>query len=70
MWKKRGLSICFMNYDMLFLGPHIVSLAVYTVDATVICFHGGCECGQGINTKVFFYTITQDCKFKNYTWTP
>lgn len=54
---KKGLSFVVMDYAFTIFGPYSVFVSVYAGDGTVAISHGGTECGQGINTKVFFKFI-------------
>lgn len=40
-----------MDYHQPFFGIYPVFVAIYHDDGTVAISHGGCEMGQGINTK-------------------
>lgn len=52
-YRKRGLSMSPTKYGMGGDGYQIGTLLnVYASDGTVEVHHGGCEIGQGINTKV------------------
>ena len=54
-YKKRGLSLCPLvfgiSYSVSFLNQGFAQVNIYQ-DGSVKIFHGGCEMGQGINTKV------------------
>ncbi|XP_075976749.1 xanthine dehydrogenase-like [Anticarsia gemmatalis] len=50
-WRKRGLKIIPMTYDLFYIGPYNSLISVYHGDGSVIITHGGIEMGQGINTK-------------------
>eukprot|EP00794_Sanderia_malayensis_P005903 gene5903-6588_t len=52
-WKKRGISLMPLKYDIGYLGFNFTALvSIYYADGTVAVSHGGVEMGQGINTKV------------------
>jgi len=52
-WRKRGVSMTPCKYGIAWGGLHsAASVVVFAGDGTVQVTHGGCEIGQGINTKV------------------
>lgn len=55
---KKGLSFVLMNYHFDINGRYSVFVAVFAGDGTVGISHGGIECGQGINTKVWNHPYT------------
>lgn len=51
-WKKRGIAVSVMRFPIHYLASLAVYVAIYHGDGTVVVSHGGCEMGQGVNTKV------------------
>ena len=52
-WRKRGLSMLPVKYNIDTTYYHMSSsVRIFGADGTVHVVHGGCELGQGINTKV------------------
>ncbi|XP_069693941.1 uncharacterized protein [Periplaneta americana] len=51
-WKKKGISLSVMKFDIEYLFNYQALVSIYAVDGSVAVSHGGIECGQGINTKV------------------
>ncbi|XP_023178817.2 probable aldehyde oxidase gad-3 [Drosophila hydei] len=51
-WRKRGLGLCIMEYQIGYFGQYPATVAIYHSDGTVVVSHGGIEMGQGMNTKV------------------
>lgn len=51
-WKKRGIAVSVMRYPIHYIASFAVYVAIYKEDGTVVVSHGGCEMGQGVNTKV------------------
>lgn len=51
-WRKRGIAVVPMRYPLHYFAKYSVFIAIYHADGTVAVTHSGCECGQGINTKV------------------
>lgn len=41
-----------MRYPIHYITSFAIYIAIYHVDGTVVVSHGGCEMGQGVNTKV------------------
>ncbi|KAJ3639854.1 hypothetical protein Zmor_003189 [Zophobas morio] len=58
-WKKKGLAVIPMSFDVLLLGPHLATVSIFHGDGSVQISHGGIEVGQGINTKA-----AQVCAYK------
>lgn len=53
-WKKRGINVLPMVYPMYYSSyRYNVLVAINHNDGSVSVSHGGIECGQGINTKVY-----------------
>ncbi|XP_076722928.2 aldehyde oxidase 4 isoform X2 [Callospermophilus lateralis] len=54
-WKKRGLSVVPMKYTigvpMAYYTQAAALVHIY-LDGSVLLIHGGCELGQGLNTKM------------------
>jgi xanthine dehydrogenase/oxidase len=50
-WKKRGLAVVPMSFDLQLQGPHLTTVSIFQGDGSVQISHGGIEIGQGINTK-------------------
>ncbi|OQS01693.1 hypothetical protein ACHHYP_00350 [Achlya hypogyna] len=51
-WKKKGLSVTPVKYGMGISGlKYGAQVSVFAGDGTVLVTHGGCEIGQGIDTK-------------------
>lgn len=53
---KKAISFVIMDYPFIIFGPYSVFISVFAGDGSVAISHGGIECGQGINTKVFVKT--------------
>lgn len=51
-WRKQGIAVVPMRYPLHYFGTFSVFIGIYHADGTVAVTHSGCECGQGINTKV------------------
>jgi xanthine dehydrogenase/oxidase len=51
-WLKRGIAIMPSKFGISYGGAFFSSLVCLYPDGTVGVTHGGCEIGQGINTKV------------------
>ncbi|XP_034131066.1 xanthine dehydrogenase isoform X3 [Drosophila guanche] len=51
-WRKRGLGLCVMEYQIGYFGQFPATVAIYHSDGTVVVSHGGIEMGQGMNTKI------------------
>lgn len=51
-WKKRGIAVSLMRYPIHYITSFAIYIAIHQVDGTVSVSHGGCEMGQGVNTKV------------------
>ncbi|XP_060646392.1 LOW QUALITY PROTEIN: uncharacterized protein LOC132784651 [Drosophila nasuta] len=51
-WRKRGLGLCIMEYQIGYFGQYSATVAIYHSDGTVVVSHGGIEMGQGMNTKI------------------
>ncbi|EDV43514.1 uncharacterized protein Dana_GF16487 [Drosophila ananassae] len=51
-WRKRGLGLCIMEYQIGYFGQYPATVAIYHSDGTVVISHGGIEMGQGMNTKI------------------
>ncbi|XP_044257084.1 indole-3-acetaldehyde oxidase-like isoform X1 [Tribolium madens] len=58
-WKKKGLSVVPMNYELNLAGPFAATVSIFHGDGSVQISHGGIEIGQGINTKA-----AQVCAYK------
>lgn len=41
-----------MRYPIHYIASFAIYIAIYNGDGTVVVSHGGCEMGQGVNTKV------------------
>ena len=53
-WKKRGLSVVPMKFAISYYLAHYNAIVnIYAGDGSISVAHGGIECGQGINTKVY-----------------
>lgn len=52
LWKKRGIAVSVMRYPIHYIASFAIYIAIYNGDGTVVVSHGGCEMGQGVNTKV------------------
>jgi xanthine dehydrogenase/oxidase len=51
-WKKRGIAMTPTKYGIDYSGRRDgVRIEIFAADGSVILTHGGCEVGQGINTK-------------------
>ncbi|RHY57155.1 hypothetical protein DYB34_006009 [Aphanomyces astaci] len=51
-WKKRGLAVTPVKYGIAISGlKYGASVSIFHGDGTVLVTHGGCEIGQGIDTK-------------------
>ncbi|EQC33544.1 hypothetical protein SDRG_09051 [Saprolegnia diclina VS20] len=51
-WKKKGLSMTPVKYGMGISGlKYGANVSIFSGDGTVLVTHGGCEIGQGIDTK-------------------
>lgn len=50
-WKKRGLGLSAMNFEMVYFGSIPIHVQILHGDGTVTITHGGIEMGQGMNTK-------------------
>uniref|UniRef100_A0A670YA53 Aldehyde oxidase 1 n=1 Tax=Pseudonaja textilis TaxID=8673 RepID=A0A670YA53_PSETE len=48
-WKKKGIAIIPMLFSV---GYNAAALVHIYIDGSVLLSHGGCEMGQGINTKM------------------
>lgn len=46
-WRKRGLGLCIMEYQIGYFGQFSATVAIYHSDGTVVVSHGGIEMGQG-----------------------
>lgn len=46
-WRKRGLGLCIMEYQIGYFGQFAATVAIYHSDGTVVVSHGGIEMGQG-----------------------
>jgi len=53
-WKKRGISVVPIKYGLHsgYAGGVHALININGSDGTVVVFHGGCEIGQGMHTKV------------------
>ncbi|XP_038212491.1 xanthine dehydrogenase/oxidase-like [Zerene cesonia] len=51
-WRKRGLKLMPMTYELFYIGPYNALVSIYHADGTVSVTHGAVEMGQGVNTKV------------------
>ena len=51
-YKKRGLRFSFLRWPPVLPVYYDLNMSVYHSDASVVITHGGCEMGQGINTKI------------------
>ncbi|EDW59394.1 uncharacterized protein AOX1 [Drosophila virilis] len=51
-WRKRGLGLTIMEYQIGYFGQYPATVAIYHSDGTVVVSHGGIEMGQGMNTKI------------------
>ncbi|ALC47090.1 CG18522, partial [Drosophila busckii] len=51
-WRKRGLGLSILEYQMGYFGQFPATVAIYHGDGTVVVAHGGIEMGQGMNTKI------------------
>ena len=47
-WRKRGLGIALMDYEVFHLMPFGATVSIYHLDGSVILSHSGIEVGQGI----------------------
>jgi len=54
-WKKRGLAITPVRYEVT-IWPRSSIVNIYG-DGTIKILHGGCEMGQGLDTKVIQVAI-------------
>lgn len=53
LWRKRGISAVPVRYGIGWNGYNQgIRIGIRSSDGTVTIAHGGCEIGQGINTKV------------------
>ncbi|XP_055902593.1 xanthine dehydrogenase-like [Eupeodes corollae] len=50
-WRKKGLGITIMQFDVMHFAPFAATVAIYHADGSVVISHGGIEMGQGMNTK-------------------
>lgn len=83
-WTKKGISLVPLKYGIEEAGAYYSALVNIYQDGTVQISHGGCETGQGINTKViqaaaytldlpmesFVVTTTNTEKSPNSAFTP
>ena len=68
MWRKRGISLVPVKYDIKYYSlPFYCHLSVYEGDGTVSVSTGGIEMGQGLNTKVENIVITSILVL-SHTW--
>lgn len=51
-WRKRGIAVSLMSFPTIYVADFTAYIAIFHTDGTVAVSHGGCEMGQGLNTKV------------------
>lgn len=56
-WRKRGLGLCIMEYQIGYFGQYAATVAIYHSDGTVVVSHGGIEMGQGKWTLQLPHTL-------------
>lgn len=51
-WRKKAISVNPMAWVMHVKPNYSVVVSIFSTDGAVAIYHGGIECGQGINTRI------------------